>query len=121
MRITADMNDAQVLRALAARGQYGHPRSVDNFYMSEDYTSYYWECPEKSIISHERWQRLARLSKRYREFVTHCREVIPQWKYESTIHFADNSVEEVQVATAGPEKGKRRNVMVTAPSGDACF
>lgn len=107
---------AEKLRKLAARGQYGHARKPDNFYMSG--SGFEWAHTDKSLFGDvATFERVAALSKRYHAFVRYCREVAPQWVEVDRIHWADNSIEAVQV----DKDGNQRRVMVAAPSGDRCF
>jgi hypothetical protein len=63
------------------------------------------------------WEEIRKLDNRYRRFCNYMREVKPGWKTVDTIHFADNSIEEVQENIYGD----RRQIMVKAPGGDLCF
>lgn len=111
---------AYFLRKLAAYGQAGHPRTPATYVMLDSYTTYYWNCPHRlreEGLTFEVWQKVARLSERYRRFVRYCKEVKPEWKTVDHVYYADNSIEAIQV----DKYGNQRRVMVAAPSGDACY
>lgn len=118
-----------LLVSLARKGQYGHSRTPKNFYMGDPdrlvagkrdphtlYCEYYWSWA-KFDMTYEQYQRVARLSCRYRRFVHYVTEVLPAWQPVREIHFADNSVEVVEVSRDGVERQR----LVRAPGGDACF
>ncbi len=62
-------------------------------------------------------EKARNIVRRVRRFQHYLEEVKPAWKIVDTIHFADNSVEVVEVDMGG----NRRQRMTTAPHGDACF
>lgn len=116
-------NKAAALRFLADHDhQAGWRRSVAGYWMPDPddgrstYCTYYWSSATR-YMSHEQWEKLARLSVRYRRFVRHMTEVAPQWKEVERINWMDNSVESVQVCKHGTH---RRTVTVVAPHGDLC-
>lgn len=115
--LSNEMKSSTILRELANRGQSGHSRTPRSFIMLESYTSYYWNhCSFE--ITFDTWKRVCKLSTRYRRFCRHIEEVSPQWKqHVKYIHYADNSTEEVQIN----KYGETRQIMVSAPSGDASF
>ena len=112
------------LKALAARGQHGHPRTPRTFYISEGYHSWYWDAPKgrtagaAEVETVAEWDTLARVLSRYHRYVQWATEVLPGWRTVRTISYMDNSSEEEQVCKCGLHT---RRVMVTPPSGDLCF
>jgi len=54
---------------------------------------------------------------RYYRFYNYMKETSPRWKEVGRDHFADNSIESVQV----DKYGNHRRVMVLGPGGDACY
>lgn len=66
---------------------------------------------------------MRRAQQRYREIVHYWREVEPGWQPDTSvsptgeIHWADNSVERVDV----DKRGNKRVVKLLAPGGDVCF
>ena len=104
------------LRELEKKGrlyQYGHSRTLKNYYISD---SYYW-FSLKEFFTAEEHEKILKLTKRYRKFCYHVKEVSPKWKTINKIHFADNSVE----AEQQDKYGNIRRIMETAPHGDVCF
>ena len=117
---------AEVLRDAAAAGQYGHSRTPDNFYLRDprDKTgpgATYWIRKglngRDAGLTDAEVLRLGELAARYRRLVHLAREVWPHWEAVGRVHYADNSIEEEQVA----RDGRTRRVMVLAPGGDRCF
>jgi len=110
---------AGILKELARRGQYGHSRTPDDFYISPGGHSYYWShSRDLGVTSQAMWDRLAELSARYRRFVNYCHEVMPGWKDTGNVRrWADNSVEKEQASS----DRTTRWVMVDGPHGDVCF
>jgi hypothetical protein len=80
-------------------------------------------CQWKGIRDH--MAAMVRAHARYCEILHYLREVEPEWRpdveatgnAEGIVHYADNSTERHEIN----KYGKRRHVMITAPSGDACF
>jgi hypothetical protein len=124
---------AAKLVALASLGQHGHRCTPRNFFMGDPdrvqacgphrgavdpnalYCEYYWSNA-KFDMTYEEYRRVARLSNRYRRFVHHVTEVKPGWREVERVHYADNSIEAVQLAT----DGRSRTVLVVGPGGDPC-
>lgn len=110
---------ADVLRALAVHGQYGHGRTVAGFYLPDPDSPAFSGSAFHALphtLDTETNRRIARISKRYRTFHRYMTEIVPQWHEIGRTHYADNSVE----ATQQDKYGNTRTVMVTAPHGDAC-
>lgn len=84
---------------------------LESFYPSGFNSAYY---AQQLGTNHEIWKDIYKLYNRYSQFLEYMREVKPQWKVVNTIHFADNSIEEVQEN----KYGEQRTVMVKSPSGD---
>ena len=109
------MKTSEVVRKIAARGQYGRPVAPAGLYLTESYTSFYWEAP--TGITFDQWKSAVKLLGRYRRFRNYVLEILPQWKEVKKIYWADNSVDSVQVSVDGRE----RRVMIAPPSGDLCY
>lgn len=108
--------NAQLIKKLADRGQHGRSRTPSDFYMSEDYSDYYWSGCTFSV-DFETWKKAARILNRYHRMMRYIDSI--SWEnVGGTVSYADNSIEQRQV---NKFTGKFRNVMVTAPSGDLCF
>lgn len=120
-----------LLRHIAATGDDGMgrsgPRSPRDFFLGSRDRRTRKPCGYSLHVA-RRWLRdhqvseadldaLMRLQERYRAYVHHCTEVMPQWRETSRIPYMDNSEEAVQTNKWG---GTRR-VMVTAPHGDLCY
>lgn len=71
--------------------------------------------PRRSLTDTE-YTRLKELQKKAQEAYDKS-EAARQWARITTVHYADNSVEEIWRDTAGNEK----TIMITAPHGDACY
>ncbi len=88
-----------------------------------DFASHYWEarrcCPLEP--DQQQWMRVIELSQRYALWCHYHQEVVPAWQELGRVHYADNSVEVVEVATAGPLEGQTRQRTVLGAGGDACY
>ncbi len=87
--------------------------------MGDGYCEYYWShCMPCFGLPHEvtfeQWQRIAKLSTRYRRYVNYCTEILPAWKTVEEFHYADNSIEHAQLS----KFGQKRQIMVLGPGGD---
>ena len=60
---------------------------------------------------------MGRVHARYLRFRHYVEEIEPEWRKVNEVHYADNSVEEIQQ----DKYGNRRTRLTTAPSGDRCF
>jgi hypothetical protein len=65
----------------------------------------------------ELWKHVRELHQRYEKFCYYVTEIKPEWKEVERIYYADNSTEAIQENN----KGERRQVMIEAPHGDACY
>lgn len=108
---------ASKIRELAARGQYGRSCKPSGFYMTDGYCSYCHSWAS-GLMTFPEWSRACVVLSRYHRFLAYCREVAPLWQSVRQIHFADNSVEDVQFS---PVLNCERRVMIEAPHGDACY
>ncbi|MER6687387.1 hypothetical protein [Streptomyces olivaceoviridis] len=63
------------------------------------------------------WDAMYAAQRRIRELYHYVTEVLPEWREESTVHYADNSTVRYEVN----RYGGRRSVTVVGPSGDVCF
>ncbi len=88
----------------------GWHHTFTSFYLSD----YALSEPYRSMTLSEfnRLKELQNIARQKEKEADEARE----WKYVETIYWADNSVEEVWE----DKDGVRKNVMVTAPHGDAC-
>lgn len=105
------------IKTLAAQGQYGHPRTPRDFYMTPGYCAFYWGHPATGTTQ-VRWDHMAAVLERYHRLIQWADETLPGWREVSRVHYMDNSVESVQVCRCGAHT---RRVMLKPPSGDACF
>lgn len=104
------------LRKIASHAQYGAPVTPRTLGISDSYCDYHWSWSHREM-DFATWKLAARLAHRYQRFCHYVTDVAPQWQEERKIHFADNSVESVQVS----KDGRRRQVMDDGPHGDVCF
>ena len=88
----------------------GWHHTFTGFYLSD----YALSEPYRSLTKTE-FARLKELQEMARQKEKEADEA-REWRYVETIYWADNSVEEVWE----DKDGVRKNVMVTAPHGDAC-
>lgn len=106
---------SQYLRELARRGQHGQVRTPASIILLP---GGFWHGYNQAVVPDiQTWEQVVKLSERYRRFVHHCKEVAPGWEKVHIIHYADNSVAEVQQDRIG----NQREVMIEAPHGDVCF
>lgn len=113
-RFGAIENDADLL-AYAEKvtfGWYdaGHTRTFISFYLSD----YALSEPCASLTKAE-YSRLKELQAEAKVEAKRAEEA-REWKLIETVHWADNSVEEVYE----DKDGNRKNVMAVQPHGDAC-
>lgn len=89
----------------------GHKQSFIGFYLSD----YALSEPYRSLTKTE----FARLKELQAEARTEAKreDDARQWKFVERNYYADNSVED----TYEDKDGIRKTVMVTGPSGDACY
>lgn len=107
-------NRADKIRTLAERGQYGHSVSPQGLVMVHN--DYHEMSRTYGLVtSLEEWNALADLLFRYHRFLRYAEEEAPGWRVVETIHFADNSIEVVEVSQDGKCKRQR---LITPPSGD---
>lgn len=110
------MKNGKLLIQLAKIGQYGHARTPKSFSMGDSYCEYYWS-PGKHLLTFEQWQKVAKLSYRYKRYCHYVEEILPEWEETGKIYWADNSVEVIQ----RNKFGEKRTVPISAPGGDICF
>lgn len=87
-----------------------HARDIKRPVVERGIVKSYEECPGLDK-ARALWQRYARLCH-------YMWEKRHDWQFVETIHWADNSVEDVYISQL---TGERRYTMTKAPSGDACF
>lgn len=63
------------------------------------------------------WDAMYAAQRRIRELYHYIAEVLPEWREERTVHYADNSTVRYEVNAYGG----RRSVTLVGPSGDLCF
>lgn len=127
----------EILLAVAHLGWAGwSSRPVESIY--EGFLTHYW-LYDYPLSRPERWiphedgrgmtssgrmvpaQNLVKaveLLRRYKEFCRYMRETRHSWQKVDEIHWADNSVDVVEVSQL---TGEERRRMVVAPGGDVCF
>lgn len=89
----------------------GHHHTFETFYLSD------YACGEPSAsLTRAEFKRLQELQKQAQEEAKRADEA-REWKLEKTIHWADNSIEEIYV----DKDGNRKSEMVCQPHGDACY
>lgn len=120
-----------LLRWLADHnGQDGQRRNAASFYLGsrtygkpetrtiDPHGAFYFNQRNwNGQVTQEQFEKLFTLQERYRSFVRHLQEVVPQWRNVDRIHWADNSVDIVQE----DKDGRRRTVQETGPHGDICY
>lgn len=110
---------SEKLKDLARDGQYGQPRTPRTFLMSPGYAGWYWGRSPFSGTTLAEWDHMAAVLNRYRRLAIWAEEVLPEWRNAGpAISYMDNSIEQRQVCKCGLHT---RTVMITPPSGDACY
>lgn len=103
---------------LAEHGQYGLNYLYLPTFDSAFYSSSYEAHALLKMVNENReaYDEVVKMYKRYRDKV-HAHEEAKEWKEVDRIHFADNSIEVIYE----DKDGNRKQVMETAPHGDACY
>lgn len=89
----------------------GHHHSFTSYYLG----FYCLDEPMRSMTTNE-YERLKVLQKEHREKLKREDEA-RMWRKINTIHWADNSIEEIWQ----DKDGIKKSVIVTQPHGDACY
>lgn len=104
-----------VIRVMAAHGQHGWRRTPADFYMGDDYCSWYWGA--HGDCDFETYKRASRVLDRYHRFMNYMESI--SWEnVGDPVNYADNSAEQRQ---RNVFTGKFRNKMLTSPGGDLCY
>lgn len=110
---------AQLIRHLEKNGEFysaGHRREIHRVTVFEKKMEIF-DLWDKDVLTKEEHKKVAKLLLRYQRFYHYCKEISQQWREINRIHWADNSIDSVQVN----KHGEKRHVMVTGPHGDACY
>lgn len=100
---------APILRKLKER--------TDRYLILSDGYWGYRDSGAESYCDEATYSLLVKYWSRYSRFCHYIREVLPEWRDVEDTPYADNSVETVQIN----KYGQQRQVMKTAPHGDACY
>lgn len=109
---------AKLIRHIQEKGAFysaGYNRSIHRVTVFEKRMEIF--DLRDGILTKDEHRKVAKLILRYQRFYHYCKEVSPHWQEIDRVHYADNSIESIQVN----KYGEKRNVLVTAPHGDACY
>lgn len=110
---------------VANNPQAGHHRTVGHFYLGTlnhrgqvGASDLYWANQRLGgwTVTADQLHALLRLQNRYRTYVHHLTEVLPEWRETGRIPWMDNSVDVIETN----KWGCTRRRQIVAPHGDLC-